>query len=311
MQKIAPPPTLAEAFSDLLNQTAQRVSDGVRSPATLTMQEAHARWWSNQLGADRRIDEIDEVLLEMLATRPRARPKHCTRTAGPETLRKRLSTLRAAMRLECRRRKIPRVPEFPQVLTPRPPSPQVLANYRDAVRLYESLPLHRARWYWLAVWTGQRASDVERMTWNDIDLPARTMIIRSTKTRPRSPGLKVRIPEPLYRVLVEMKADPAQPADGRLVRPWPSRKTTLPLHCQRCGLPKLNATALRHSNLSWIASVAGISPALARWSGHTSTRMLEETYVQALPAQLLGLTDALDSFAKAKPANDNAGGEPT
>jgi integrase len=190
------------------------------------------------------------------------------------------------------------------VVAPRPPVPEVLHTYAEALRLFESLPIHRARWFWLAVWTGQRASDVERMTWSDVDLQAHTMLIRSTKTH-RPEGLKVHIPEPLFRVLVEMHAETNPRQTDAIVRPWPSRKTTLPLHCQRCGLPRMNATALRHTNLSWIASVAGITPALCKWSGHSSTRQLERTYAHALPAQLRELTEALDQVAA---ANDNAGG---
>lgn len=304
MTKVASSPTLAEAFSDLISQTQQRAADHVRSVGTVQMQEAHARYWARELGADRPIDQIDELTLEAIASRPRLPPKHAARVAGPETLRKRMTTLRAALKLQCRRRRIARVPEFPVVLAPRPPVPDVLHTYAQAMRLYESLPLHRARWYWLAIWTGQRASDVERMTWADVDLVAHTMLIRSTKTR-KPDGIKVRIPTPLYEVLVEMHAELTPRTTDRIVQPWPSRKTTLPLHCQRCGLPRLNATALRHTNLSWIASVAGITPALATWSGHASTRMLERTYVRALPARLRELTEALDQVA----ANDNAGGD--
>jgi len=304
MSKVASSPTLAEAFSDLISQTEQRAADHVRSPETVEMQEAHARYWARELGADKPIDQIDEVTLEQIAARPRKPPKHAARVAGPETLRKRMSTLRAALRLQCRRRRLARVPEFPPILAPRPPIPEVLHTYAEAMRLYESLPLHRARWYWLAVWTGQRASDVERMTWSDVDLVAKTMLIRSTKTR-KPDGIRVRIPAPLFEVLAEMHAETHPRPTDHLVKPWPSRKTTLPLHCQRCGLPRLNATALRHTNLSWIASVAGITPALCKWSGHSSTRHLERTYAHALPAQLRELTEALDAVAA---TNDNAGG---
>lgn len=294
----APAVTLSEAFCDLLAVTDQRVRDGVRSAATLEMQEAHRRWWEGTLGAERPIDSIDELVLEELASRPRRPPKHAARIAGPATLRKRLSTLKQALRLEARRRRISRIPEFPTVIAPPAPSPSVLTSYMDALKLFESLPLHRAEWYWLAVWTGQRPSDVERMTWSDIDLTAQTMLIRSTKTK--RGVLRERIPRPLYELLVQMHRRDNPLPSKPIVRPWPSRKTTLPLHCQKCGLPRMNAMALRHTNLSWIASRTGITPALCRHAGHSNVRQLERTYAHCLPPQLREVTDALDSMALPK-----------
>ena len=297
--------TLSQALSNLLEQTTQRVTDNVRSVGTLEMQTAHAAYWSRTLGPNTPIDQVDELLLEKLASEPRRPPLHAARTAGPATLRKRLSTLRSALALQARRRRLERMPLFPHVLVPPPPIPSILFSAADAIRLFNSLPLHRAEWYWLALWSGQRPGDVERMTWSDVDLSGGTMLIRSTKTK-RTQGLKVRIPRPLAEVLREMHQRERPAAAAHIVKPWPSRKTTLPLHCEKCGLPRLNATALRHTNLSWIVRTTGITPAACRWAGHSSPRMMERTYAKHLPAQLEGVTEALDSMAA---ANDNAGGE--
>ena len=300
----APRVTLAEALTELIQQTDQRVTDKVRSIGTLEMQKAHATYWARTLGADTPIDQVDELVLEQLASQPRRPPLHAARTAGPATLRKRLSTLRSALALQARRRRLERLPLFPHVLVPAPPIPSILFSMAHALRLFNSLPLHRAEWYWLALWSGQRPGDVERMAWSDVDLNAGTMLIRSTKTK-RTEGLRVRIPRPLLEVLREMHQRDRPAAAAAIVRPWPSRKTTLPLHCAKCGLPRLNATALRHTNLSWIVRITGITPAACRWAGHSSPRMMERTYAKHLPAQLEGVTEALDSMA----ANDNAGGE--
>jgi integrase len=311
MRNVSPaahPVTLAEALSELLTLTEQRVRDGVRSPATLEMQEAHRRWWEQVLGPAKPLEQIDELTLDELATRPRPRPPHARAAAGPATLRKRLSTLRAAMLLAHRRRELARVPAFPEVLAPRPPRSPVLVSAEQARTLFESLPRHRAEWYWIALWTAQHASDVERMTWADVDLAANTMLVRNTKNR--MPELRVRIPRPLREVLEEMHQRDNPRHGDPLVRPWPSRKTTLPRHCRRCGLPELNATALRHTCLSWIVRRTGITPAACRFAGHTSPAMMARTYAHALPAQLEEVTDALESIAS-KPANDNGGGDPT
>jgi integrase len=275
----AHPVTLGEALSELLALTEQRVKDGVRSAATLQMQEAHRRYWEQVLGSAVPLDQVDELARERVASRPRARQPHARLPSGPATLRKRLSTLRAAMLLAHRRRELARVPAFPDVLAPRPARSPVLVSAEQARTLFASLPRHRAEWYWIALWTAQHASDVERMTW------------------------------PLLEVLLAMHdRDRPRPADA-LVRPWPSRKTTLPRHCRRCGLPELNATALRHTCLSWIVRRTGITPAACRFAGHSSPSMMARTYAHALPAQLEEVTEALESIAS-KPANDN-GGEPT
>lgn len=295
--------TLTEALSELLEVTAQRVRDGVRSAATLEMQEAHRRYWEHVFGATTELDQVDELALDELVTRPRARAPHARPPSGPETLRKRLSTLRAAMDLAHRRRRIRRMPAFPRVLATRPRPPEVLVSVAQARALFASLPRHRAEWYWLALWTAQHASDVERMTWADIDLEARTMLVRNTKNR-RTEGLRVRIPSPLLDVLREMHARDCPRPGSRVVRAWPSRKTTLPRHCRECSLPVLNATALRHTCLSWVVRRTGITPAACRFAGHSSPVMMARIYAHALPAQLEEVTEALESIA----ANDNSGG---
>jgi integrase len=249
------------------------------------------RWWLRALGPGREVAQVDEQLVEQIVSRRPGR-------AGPATIRKRLSTLKAALELAHRRRWIPRVPAFPPVLVPWRPRQRFLETYSDARRLYESLPHHRALWFWFCLWTCQHASDVERATWADIDLHAGTVLIRNTKNR--RPTIRVRMPAPLADVLrAEHARLHPRPGDA-IVRPWPSRKTTLPLHCRRLGLPELNAIDLRHTGLSWAARRLGITPALCRFAGHTSPAMMARTYAHALPPQLEEVTAELESVA-----NDN------
>jgi integrase len=291
----SPPVTLADALEGLLEQTAQRVRDEVRSPATLEMQRAHVRYWALAFGAELELAQVDEELLDRHANSPRA-----PRAAGPATMRKRLSTLRGALELAHRRRKIPRVPAFPVVLAPWRPRQRYLETFADAQRLFASLPLHRAEWFWLCLWTCQHASDVERMIWTDVDLARGTMLLRNTKNR--RPTIRVRMPAPLVTVLKRKFSRERPRAADAIVRPWPSRKTTLPLHCRRLGLPELNAIDLRHTGLSWAARKRGITPALCKFAGHSSPAMMARTYAHALPPQLEEVTADLESMA-----NDNGG----
>jgi integrase len=286
--------TVDDAFEILIAQTAQRVSDGVRSRATLEMQQAHRRWWVRTVGAATPLEQLDEEALDELVHRPRP-----PRSAGPATLRKRLSSLRAAFELAHRRRRVNRVPAFPVVLAPFRPRQRCLETYADAVRLFNSLPRHRAEWMWLCLWTAQHASDVDRMTWSDVDLRRTTALIRNTKNR--KVPIRVRLPAPLAEVLREMhRRDRPRPEDP-IVQPWPSRKTTMPLHCRRLGLPEMNAIDLRHTGLSWAARRRGITPALMKFAGHSSPAMMARTYAHALPPELEEVTVDLESMASAEP----------
>lgn len=305
--------TLSGALAELLEVTAQRVADDVRAPATLEMQRAHRRWLERELGAATPVDQVDELVLELLAARRPARPAHAggRRVWGPATLRKRLSTLRAALELQHRRRQIARMPAFPRVLVRRPPGVAILESVAQARAIFEELPLHRAEWFWLALWTGQHASDVERMTWADVSLQGRgcsaaTMLIRNWKNRRRE-GLRVRMPAPLATVLRAKWDREAPRMLDPIVRPWPSRKTTLPNACRRAGAPIVNATALRHTCLSWVVRRLGITPAACAFAGHSSPEQMARRYAHALPPQANEVIEALNSMAD-EPTNDNGEG---
>lgn len=253
------------------------------------MQIAHHRWWLRTVGAETPLEELDEQRLDLIANGPRA-----VGAARPATMRKRMSTLRQAFGRAHRRRRVTRVPAFPTVLAPFRPRGRFLDNYADARRLFDSLPRHRAEWYWLCLWTAQHASDVERMTWSDVDLRRTTGLIRNTKNR--KVPVRVRLPAPLVEVLREMhRRDRPRPED-HLVKPWASRKTTLPAHCRKLGLVELNAIDLRHTGLSWAARF-GITPALCKFAGHSSPAMMARTYAHALPQELEEVTVALESMA--------------
>lgn len=174
--------------------------------------------------------------------------------------------------------------------------------------LFNSLPLHRAEWLWLCLWTCQHAGDVERMTWADTALlngrgPS-TMVIRNTKNG-YTEGLRVRMPKPLERVLAAKAGREHPRPELPIVQRWPSRKTTLPRHCRRLGLPEVNATGLRHTGASWIVRRMGITPAVCRYLGHTSPVMAARVYAHALPAQLGDVVEAMESIEH-EGWNDNA-----
>jgi integrase len=287
------PTTLAHGLEALFEQTAQRIRDGVRSPGTLEMQRAHGRWLCGELGGRRQLRTITEPLLEALAA-----PRVPARRFGPSTLRKRLTTLSGVLKVAHRRRWIPRIPAFPEVLVPWRPRQRYLRSYADAVRLFESLPPHRALWFWVCLWTGQHASDVERMRWSEVDLAGRkpSFLIRCSKNK--KVALRVRMPRPLARVLrAEFRRRGPRAGDGPVVQPWPHRSQTLHMHCYRLGLPPLAPIDLRHTCATWMVRRLGITPAVCAWFGHSSPSMMARTYAHALTAGLDEVAEELDAFA--------------
>lgn len=287
-------PTISDALEALFEQTQQRVNDGVRSAATLEMQRAHGRWLAAELGAKLPITSIDEQLLEQL-TGPRLPP----RRFGAETLRKRMSTLRAAVALAHRRRWVKRQPAFPQVIAPWRPRQRWL-TYAQARQLFEALPRHRAEWTWVCLWTGMHASDVNALRWLDVDLNERSLILRNTKNR-KVTGVRVRCPRALWSLLREMHTrDRPKPGD-RVVRPWHSRGHTLLRACIKAGIPQVSAIDLRHTCATWMVRRLGIVPSVLAWLGHSSPAMAARTYAHAVPPQLGDCADELDSVVDAPP----------
>lgn len=293
--------TLAEGLAALFEQTGQRIRDGVRSAATLEMQQAHARWLLDHFGERTPLRKITEPVMEAVATG--RKPHH---RYGPETLRKRMSTLRAVLMLAHRRRWIPRVPAFPQVLAPWRPRQRFLEKYSDAVRLFEALPLHRAEWMWLCLWTGMHASDVERTTWSEVSLDDGSSWFLRRCSKNRKAPIRIAMPRPLLRVLQAKFARERPVPEQRIVLPWPSRKHTLPLTCYRLGLPPLAAIDLRHTLFTWAVRKLGITPAVMAWAGHSSPAMMARAYAHALPVSLTEVAAELDSFAAEAPTPSRA-----
>jgi len=337
--------SIRRALELLLDHTSRRVKDGLRSPATLQMQEKHAAWIIDQelhlavaegilplRLADVPIDALTPpVLVEIL--------EHWHACGGKEggalslkTVAKRKSTLRRAIAIAVERGHLGRVPDFPEIgMPPLRPRVRILRNIVELRRLLEALPLRRREWVSVALWSVQRPGDTERMCWSDVDLGSDTpsMVIRSTKTR-RPTGIRVKMPTPLVSVLrarldrlVAAGAPPA-PTD-RLVDRWPGVSKTLPLVCVRNGLPPMSAMDLRHTGISWMVRRTGLTVAAQHWGGWSDFAMLQKYYAHALPAGLDQAADELSSMAgpgdlaandnddtppsaPARAANDNEGG---
>lgn len=287
-------PGIADALHELLVRTTRRVAAGVLSPATLAMQQEHARYLLEHLPRALRVDRITAELLEQLVAVEekgrRVRADGQTRALSGGTVRKRLSTLRQALELQIRKGALERLPVFPEVPYVYRPSKRRLPTHADYLRVLLALPPPRAEWLALAVWTGQRHKDVEAETREDFDPyavdelgePAPWIIVRSSKTR-RFDGVRISAAPELVRVLTPRweQLGPGEP----LVEPWAHASGQLGDTCERLGLPRLSAHAMRHTFFTWFVAANGFTPELLELGGWSSLAMPAKVYAHAQPVK--------------------------
>jgi integrase len=296
--------TLDDALAALVAETVARVAEGVRASGTLTMQRQHARFWRRTVGGRLALARVDEELLEHLAGAVRRHGGRDDASLNLRTVQKLFSTLRLALKLARRRRWIARVPSFPVfAFPPFQAKASVFTRGADFWRLFEALPRGRAEWMALCFFTAQHASDVERMSWADVQLRAApapgepersTMLLRNTKNR--RPPFRVAMPAPLATIL-RARRDRVKPRKtDAIVARWPNRGIMLARACLRIGLPPMNAIALRHAATSAMVRRLGITPAAQRWGGWRSLTMMEQVYAHALPPALDEIATELASF---------------
>jgi len=291
--------TLAEAFDALLAETAARVDNGVRSAGTLRMQRQHVRYILDRLPGDLPISEVDETVIDQLVTAEgngrRRRADGSIRAIKSTTMLKRLSTFRRALKIQKRKRAIDRVPEFPEILQDYRPDMKFIPTVAEARKIAAALPPHRALWFWLAVWTGQHSSDVERMTREDLQPvgPDRWMRVRNTKNR-RFNGMRIACPAELAMIFGDCWAN-LEP-HATLVEPWAHVSSQLPDVCERLGLPRYTAKSLRHTFFTWMIASVGITKAVMEIGGWSTYEMVVKVYGHALAPQFRDAVTALDRF---------------
>jgi integrase len=263
------------------------------------MQRQHVRYILDRLPAGLLVGEIDETVIEHLVSVEgggrRLRADGSTRELSAATMLKRLSTLRHALKLQKRHRVIDRIPEFPEILHSYQPDRKFIRTYAEAVAIAAALPSDRTDWYWLAFWTGQHNSDVERMTKEDI-LPLardRWVRVRNTKNR-RFEGVRIGCPAELAKVF-RSKWAKLKPG-ALLVEPWPHVGGQLADTCERIGLPRYTAKSLRHTFFTWMISRVGITKAVMEIGGWSSYDMVVKVYGHALAPQFREAILALDRF---------------
>jgi integrase len=291
MQSITAPqksraPLVGDAFRALLRRTERRVAGGTRSPSTLAMQREHVRYLIEHIGSK---TPLADMTTRRIASVLEAEGRGRRRQLSGSTLRKRASTLSQA--LELARGRAPKLPEIPFDYQPRA---AYLPHFDAYARLRDELPAERRLWLVVALWTGQRRSDVERMVREDFDPDAKLVVVRSWKTR-RFAGIRIHAAGELVR---ELRAHWEQLAPGaKLVPAWPHANTWLRRRCDRLGLERITTHSLRHTFFTWYVAANGFTAELLEIGGWKDLTIPAKVYAHALPVRFRGQIDRTVAMA--------------
>lgn len=302
-----PSKTFGDALEALFIELTAKVKQGQRAPATLEMHRENAGWLRETIPSTTPLADITESVVQCVATMEaqgrRRGPGGQARPNTTGTVAKRLCTLKLSLKIARRHRWIDRLPEFPELERRWRPRREHLRDAGELERLCAALPLERADWVHVAVFTGQHPADVERMrAYVDCDPFARVPWFIRRNTKGRQPEQLCVMPAPLAkRLRARFLREQLAPAD-ELVQPWPkdSRATTLRRLGSKLGLLVRRAMDFRHTCGTWAAHELGsITVGLQQWLGHTSSEMLAKVYAHALPPALAEVARSLARAARA------------
>jgi integrase len=201
--------------------------------------------------------------------------RRLTEGAARETVRKELSTLRAALREAVELAWMPEelangcIPRFAAKYKPR----ERWLSVEEYTRLLMALPAKRRTWLAMAVYLGGRFSELEGAAWSDVDLEQATLRLRGTKTD--GADRFVPIPGPLLDVLRRV---PKSDRIGTIAERWTNVRRDLAIACQLAGIQPVTPNDLRRTYASWLVNEGVPLKTISRLLGHKSTRMVDLVY---------------------------------
>jgi integrase len=194
--------------------------------------------------------------------------------ASSSTVAKEMVTLRTALKFAHKRRIMALhptavLPSFTGEYTPR----ERYLTRDEFARLLAQLTRERRLWVEVAVYTGARFSEVERLSWDEhVHLDAGWLLLPGTKTK--RARRRMPISDPLMEVLVDSPR-----REGLVVVPWKENvRRDLAAACSRAGIKPVTPNDLRRTFASWMKQAGVDSKAVADLLGHTSTRMVDRVY---------------------------------
>ena len=207
-------------------------------------------------------------------------------------------TLSCALNVAFREDKIARNP-CETVPRPKPPRPEV--SVLDGKQVMKLLAVSRntrdRALLTLAVTTGMRQGEIFALTWDDVDLPARTIAIRRTlaedrdghlvRSEPKTPKSRrvVYLPELARTALTALQGEGSSAsgcvftsAAGTPLRKNNFLKRVFKPLLRQAELPDVTFHSLRHTANSLLIEAGEDPLAIAGSLGHSDTRMMFERY---------------------------------
>jgi integrase len=147
----------------------------------------------------------------------------------------------------------------------------------------EGMPENRAAFVLFAVATGARLGEIRRAQRGDVDMEARLVHLRGTKTT-KAKGAVPILPHalPMLRRVLKLTAG----RKGLLFHPWYNVIRDLEAACAQAKIEKATPNDLRRTLGKWLRR-AGVSPDLIGEAlRHVDGRMAKKVYGQMTPAEL-------------------------
>lgn len=210
---------------------------------------------------------------------------------APATARTELQALRAALRWAGAQHLIATVPAVP--LPPRPEPRDRWLTRDEAERLLAAChDPHLRLFVLLALHTAARSAAILGLTWSRVDLEGRRIDLRTKSTTKR--GARVPINDTLLAALLPA----SELATCAYVVEWGGDRVQRVIKgfraaARRAGLPDVTPHTLRHTAATWMAQAGVPLWEIAGFMGHTSTRMLQDTYGHHSPDHMAKAAKAL------------------
>jgi integrase len=285
--------TEAVTLLDVLAALIDAKLDVGAPTGTVEMHTEKGRHLVRKLGADTDITTLTAQRLRRYVGERRSEG------AAAGTIAKELVTLRGALKQAHVERKVaedltPIVPKLPNTYQPR----RRHLSADEFAALLAALPQARRLWVMIAVYAGPRSSTIEAMSWDEhVDLTAGWLYLPGTKTRGSALHL------PIHLALgTELANVQKKDRVGPVVQPWGNVRRDLHAACERAEIPHCSPNDLRRTFASWLKQAGEDSMVVAKMMGHTTSRMVEQTYGHLTNREF---QRAIDRLPAPPPASSN------
>lgn len=191
----------------------------------------------------------------------------------PQTIKKEFIVLRQALAEAIGNRACSAdvLSAFPKIRV-KPPRKERVLTFEEYLKLRAELPPIRQDYLDLAVYTGARHSELERLERKHFDLAKGTLRIEGTKT---DGAYRINpLPEPLRPMVKRCMG-------GRLLVPWTNVRRDLADACTRAGIEHATSNDLRRTFATWLAEGGVSELEIKRLLGHGRTSpMVARVYAQ-------------------------------